>query len=222
MKKVLVIVAHPDDEVLGVGGTILKHVASGDRVYILIFGEGESSRGLKGNIKKREAQALRVAKALGVHSVDLGKFPDNQFDKVPLLEIVKKLESTMARVKPDIIYTHHIRDLNVDHRIISQAALTGCRPQPGFSVKKILNFETPSSTEWQIKDSGNIFCPAEYVNIEDFIEKKLEILKIYCDELKKFPHPRSLDGVRVCAQYRGMEVGYNYAEAFHLTRNLID
>ena len=221
-KKILIVVAHPDDEILGVGGTILKHVKKGDEVNILILGEGETSRNSNANIKKRERQAKKVAKLLDAKNLFLEKLPDNEFDSVPLLEIIKKIESVINKVRPNIVYTHFPYDLNVDHRLTFQAALTACRPQPGFFVKKILTFETPSSTEWQVKKRKEAFCPTEYNNITDFIDKKIEILKIYKDELKKYPHPRSIEGVRTLAQYRGIEVGYKYAEAFQLIRNLHD
>lgn len=140
---------------------------------------------------------------------------------MPLLDIIKKIESVIARIKPDIIYTHHMGDLNIDHRLTTQAVLTACRPQPGFCVKKILSFEVLSSTEWQIKDSSYCFYPTEYTDIFEFIEKKVEILqKAYGDELRQFPHPRSVQGVRILAQYRGIEVGYKSAEAFQIIRFL--
>ena len=222
VNKILVVVAHPDDEILGVGGIILKHVKTGDEVSILVLGDGESSKDSGADIAKREKQAQAVAKALGVREIILKKFPDNQFDSVPLLEITKEVERTVAKVKPDIVYTHFAYDLNVDHRLTFQAVLTACRPQPDFGVKKILAFETPSSTEWQFKDQANMFAPTEYHDISGFIEQKIEVLKIYRDELRAYPHPRSVEGIRILAQYRGLEVGYKYAEAFQVIRILND
>src|SRR3989344_3338736 len=159
MSKILVVAAHPDDEILGVGGTILKHVKNGDQVSILVLGDGESSREAKVDIEKRENQAKRVIQALGAKEMILKKLPDNQFDSLPLLEIIKEVEAVIRQVKPEIIYTHCPTDLNVDHRLTFQAVLTACRPQPGFGVKKILAFETLSSTEWQIKDQSHLFLP---------------------------------------------------------------
>lgn len=220
--NILIVAAHPDDEVLGVGGTILKHVKNGDEVNILILGDGESSRKVGADISKREKQCQKVAGKLGVKKVYLERFPDNAFDSISLLEITKKVELIINRLKPHIIYTHHAYDLNIDHRLTFQAVLTACRPQPNFFVKKILTFEILSSTEWQIKDGNNIFCPNEYSNIGNFIDKKIEVLRIYKDELREYPHPRSIEGVKILAQYRGLEVGYRYAEAFRIVRLLND
>jgi len=220
MSKVLIVVAHPDDEVLGVGGAILKHVKEGDEVRILIMADGESARNEGVDIGKREAQAKKVGEVLGVKDIILEGLPDNAMDSLTLLEITKLVERVVFDFKPEIIYTHCPNDLNVDHRLAFQAVLTCCRPQPGFFVKKILAFETPSSTEWQIKDAAHIFCPTKYIDISEVIDDKINCLKIYKDELREYPHPRSLEGVKVLARFRGIEVGCEYAEAFQVIRIL--
>lgn len=219
--KILVVVAHPDDEILGVGGTILKHKSVGDEINILFLGDGVSSRDTNlSEIKKRATQAMMASKFLGVKKVFLEKLPDNKFDAVPLLDIVKKVEAVIAKVRPTIIYTHFSSDLNIDHQITFNAVLTACRPQPKFCVKEIYSFEVLSSTEWQEKKIKKIFCPIKYVNIEKFIEKKIKAMEIYNNELRKYPHPRSKEGIKILAQYRGLEVGYKYAEAFQVIRVL--
>lgn len=218
--NILVVAAHPDDEILGVGGTILKHINNNDTVSILILGDGETSRGVNINIRKREEQAEKVAQAFRVENIFLEKFPDNKFDSVPLLQIIKKVEEIIYQIKPNIIYTHCQNDLNIDHQLTFRAVLTVCRPQPDFFVKKILTFETLSSSEWQIKDQSHIFCPTEYVDIVEFIDKKLKILKNYDGELREYPHPRSIEGVKILAQYRGMEIGCKFAEAFQIIRSI--
>ena len=217
----MVIAAHPDDEILGAGGTILKHVAERDFLYILILGDGESARDNQGNIQKRVKQAQLVAKKIGAKGLVLEKLPDNKFDSLPLLMITKTVEHTVFEIKPNIIYTHFASDLNIDHRLTFQAVLTACRPQPGFFVKKILSFEVLSSTEWRRKSPQTIFSPTEYVNVSQYIEKKIKLMKIYRDELRSFPHPRSAEGIKTLAHYRGMEVGLDYAEAFQIVRSLI-
>jgi len=223
MNKILVVAAHPDDEVVGVGGTILKHIGVGDRVSILLLGDGVTSRGASvTDIKKRRDQAKQAARVLGVEKVIVEALPDNKFDSVPLLDIVKKVEKVIYIIKPNIVYTHFGDDLNIDHRLTFQAVLTVCRPQPKFFVKKILAFETLSSTEWQVKKKNKLFCPSEYNDIGKFINKKIKAMEIYSDELKKYPHPRSKEGIRILAQYRGLEVGYKYAEAFQVIRQLKD
>ncbi len=174
--KILVVVAHPDDEILGCGGTILKHLKNGDEVSVLILGEGETSKENGSNIEDRQKAAQKAAKFLGVQNLFLQKLPDNQFDSLPLLKIVKIVERYLNQVKPRMVYTHHAYDLNIDHRITFQAVLTSCRPQPNFFVKKILTFETLSSTEWQVKDKKHLFFPNVYQDISDFIGKKNEVL----------------------------------------------
>jgi len=218
--RILAIVAHPDDEILGVGGTILKYISRGDEVDVLILGEGETSKDSNIDIQKRKKQAQQAAKLLGVKNLFLEKLPDNQFDSLPLLKIVKIVEHYLNKIKPIVVYTHYPYDLNIDHRLTFQAVLTACRPQPDFFVKTILAFETPSSTEWQVKDKTNQFRPTVYSDITEFIDKKIETLKVYQDELKKYPHPRSEEGIRVLAKYRGTESGLQYAEAFQLIREL--
>ncbi len=220
----MVIVAHPDDEILGIGGTILKHVAEKDEVSALILGDGELSRSTatSTDTKRREKQAEQVSKKLGFKNLFLEKLPDNQFDSIPLLSIAKIVEKYINKIRPDIIYTHHGGDLNIDHKLTFQAVLTACRPQPGFFVKKIFTFETPSSTEWENKNSGKTFMPNFYNNITSFIDRKIEALKIYRNEMRSYPHPRSYEGIRILAKYRGMNVGYECAEAFEIIRELND
>jgi N-acetylglucosamine malate deacetylase 1 len=219
--KILIVVAHPDDEVLGMGGTILK-LSEENEINILFLSSGEGSRDSEPREKERLEQTREVAKKLGINKVFFENLPDNQFDSVSLLSIVKKVEDVINDLKPNIVYTHHSKDLNIDHRITFQAVLTACRPQPNFFVKKILAFETLSSTEWQQKNSENIFCPNEYVDISETIDEKIEIMNIYKNEIHDFPHPRSEKGIRVLSEYRGMEVGYKNAEAFQMIRNLND
>ncbi|MDD5433309.1 MAG: PIG-L family deacetylase [Candidatus Pacebacteria bacterium] len=222
-KKVLVIGAHPDDEVLGCGGTILKHLNHGDMVSVLILGEGETSKEKNMiDIEGRKKAAQKAAQILGVSDLFLERLPDNQFDSLPLLKIVKKIESHLLKIKPEIVYTHFANDLNIDHRTTFKAALTACRPQPCFFVKKILSFEILSSTEWQAKNIGKMFRPTVYENITDFIAQKLKAMQAHEGELKNYPHPRSLKGIEVQAQYRGIESGYKFAEAFQLIRDLHD
>ncbi|MFH1890124.1 MAG: PIG-L family deacetylase [Candidatus Kuenenbacteria bacterium] len=221
-KKILVVTAHPDDELLGVGATILKHIDKGDEINILILSDGETSKDSHQDIEGRASQAKQVADFLGVKELFLKQLPDQKFDTVPLLEINKIIEGVVKQVEPHIVYTHAPNDLNLDHQITCKSVLIACRPQPGFSVKKILAFETLSSTEWQVKDSANGFYPTHYENIDKYINKKIKALELYKGELKKYPHPRSSEGIRILAQYRGLEVGYNFAEVFQIIRHLND
>lgn len=218
-KKILVIAAHPDDEVLGMGGTLAK-LFSNNRLDILLLSDGEKSREIRLDVLKRQQQAQTVAKKLEVDNLWLENLPDNQFDTWPLLKIVKVIEKYLLKTKPEIVYTHHQFDLNIDHQITFKAVLTACRPQPNYMVKKIISFEVLSATEWQSKDNNQVFLPNLYINIVKTVDKKVELMKIYKDELRQWPHPRSLKGIKTLAEYRGMEIGVKFAEAFKIVRQL--
>lgn len=223
-KKVLVIAAHPDDEVLGCGGTIAKHALQGDVVHCLILGEGVTSRyrrreeAKEEELKKLKLEAEQAASILGVKEVFFRDFPDNRFDTVPLLEIVKAIEAIKGEVKPDIIYTHHQGDLNIDHQITFKAVFTACRPTKDETVKEIYSFEVPSSTEWNAPDAETYFMPDVFVDIAQTFSKKLEALKAYKSESQEYPHPRSPKAVEIIARRWGVNVGIELAEAFRLVR----
>jgi len=226
-KKVLVIAAHPDDEVLGCGGTIIKHVEDNDEVHSMILAEGITSRDVDRNLLLRgtELKTLHensnlVAKIMGVKDLEMHDFPDNRMDSVPLLDIVKKIETKIEIFQPNIVYTHHSGDVNIDHTITHNAVVTACRSLPGQCVKRILFFETLSSTEWQMQTGSKIFKPNWYVEIAKTFEKKMKALKCYSSEMRKYPHPRSYEGVKILAQYRALTIGGEYAEAFSLGRNI--
>lgn len=221
-KSVLVVAAHPDDEVLGCAGTILMHVRRKDKVCVLILGEGITSRNFAMNegLRSKQLAVLRrsvdqAANLLGVHSLFINNFPDNRFDTVPLLDIVKIVEQVKKQVKPDIIYTHHNGDLNIDHRITYEAVLTACRPVKKETVKEIYSFEVLSSTEWNYPYS---FSPNLFVDITKGIDRKIRAMQCYKTEIRKFPHPRSIDALRANARHWGSVCGLNYAEAFETIR----
>ncbi len=218
-KKILAVVAHPDDEVLGAGGTLCVHRDRGDSISILILANGEDSRGSVSDPEKRFSQARGVSDKLGA-KLFLENFPDNKFDTVSLISLAQAVEKVIAEVKPDVVYTHHIDDLNVDHRLTCGAVLTACRPQPNFCVSEILSFEVLSCTEWQIKDH-RVFKPNHYVDISKYVEEKKALMNFYGDELRKYPHPRSLEGIEILSKYRGIEVGLTGAEAFRVVRKIV-
>ena len=224
IRKILVVAAHPDDEVLGCGGTIAKHVRRGDEVYCLILGEGMTSRHFplgeakEDDLKQLKLEAEKSADILGIKEVLFKDFPDQRFDTVPLLEIIKHLEEIKKDIKPDIIYTHHYGDLNIDHQITFKAVLTACRPVKDDTVKEIYSFEIPSSTEWSSPDAGTYFIPDVFVDISETFDKKVEALKAYQSESREYPHPRSPHAVEIIARRRGISVGLELAEAFRLVR----
>ena len=216
---VLVIAAHPDDEALGCSGAMAKHVSAGDRVHVIFMTNGVDSRNNTANsdVKKRQVSAQKSADRLATTSMVSFDFPDNKMDSIPLLDVVKKVESKIIQLQPEIIYTHHIGDLNVDHQVTHKAVMTACRPKPGMCVKEIYIFEVPSSTEWQT--SGfRPFSPNVYVDITDYIDIKKQVLEIYSEEMHQPPHSRSVDNVLRLNALRGNSVGVDYAEAFMLIR----
>ena len=222
--KILVIAAHPDDEVLGCGGTIARLSQDCD-IYTLILGEGITSRDISDEEKKEELNELKkqlneANKILGAKKVFFEDFPDNRFDTVPLLDIIKSIEKVIQKIKPDGIFTHHCRDLNIDHQITHKAVLTAVRPIGDYSVKKILSFEVLSSTEWNYQNQNNVFIPNTYIDISETLNKKLEAMEWYKTEIRDYPHPRSLEGIKILAKKRGLEVGLKYAEAFNLIRSV--
>ena len=220
-KNILVIAAHPDDEILGCGGTISKHIDNEDTVNVLIMADGESSRTTYSEslVQIRNEQAKKASKVLGCSPYIINNFPDNRMDSIDLIDIVKSIEGVVFDLKPEIIYTHYVNDLNIDHQIVSKAVQTVCRPQPGFFVKQILQWETPSSTEWA-ESSENRFQPNWYVDISSYLEKKMEALNCYDSEMRPWPHSRSYEAVKYLAHWRGASVGVQAAECFKLVRNL--
>ena len=218
----LIVAAHPDDEILGMGGTLLKLAQAGqNNLHLLFLSFGEASRGKKeANEDLRKQQAMAVSKKIGASLHLEENFPDNAFDSVPLLKIIQKVEYYLNIIKTTIIYTHHGQDLNVDHRLTFQAVFTAVRPSRYPYLKKLYTFEILSSTEWQVKTSSTVFLPNTYVDIERYLERKIELLKEYRRELSPYPFPRSPQGVKALAQYRGMESGLKFAEAFQLIREV--
>lgn len=224
-RKVAVIVAHPDDEVLGCGGTLAKHIKSGDEVHLLIVAEGATSRDKTRNreAKQNELTELAVATAkssqvLGLTSYTLLQFPDNRMDSIDMLDVIKVVEEFIAKHNPAIVYTHHVSDVNIDHSILHDAVITACRPQPGFGIETILCFETASSSEWQTPDSRNCFIPNWFVDITDTIEIKMQALEHYHREMRPWPHSRSIRAVEHLNRWRGSSIGCEAAESFVLSR----
>jgi LmbE family N-acetylglucosaminyl deacetylase len=226
VEKILVIAAHPDDEVLGCAGTMARFVNEGKSVSIAILGEGVRSRHPdkhsfnKNSVDRLHAETRKAADLLGVKDLFFYNFPDNRFDTVDLLDIVKKLENLIDQVRPDSIYTHHRGDLNIDHVITHRAVLTATRPMADFSVKNIYAFEVPSSTDWAFGEFRAIFKPNFFVDIKRTLDVKLSAMKIYESEIRPFPHPRSLKALESIAIRWGSTVGTEAVEAFELIRGI--
>jgi LmbE family N-acetylglucosaminyl deacetylase len=217
-KIVLVVAAHPDDEILGCGGTLARHVAADDIVHIIILADGETSRGNIDTLVKRTQDAERAAAVLGVNLYRLLGLPDNRLDQLPLLDIVQLIEPAISEIRPTIVYTHHGGDLNIDHKITHRAVLTACRPLPDSTIRAIYTFETPSSTEWSSGQQDFPFTPIHIVDISKTLDQKMAALGCYASEMRAFPHARSYEAIESMARFRGAQFGLEAAEVFGVIR----
>jgi len=230
MKRILVVAAHPDDEMLGCGASIAKWTAQGHQVSIAILGEGATSRystrqaGLAATgpeeVSDLQRCARAAAKVVGVTDVSFHGLPDNRFDSLPLLDVVKEVERRVAELSPERVVTHHGSDLNVDHRAAYHAVLTATRPKPGHPVKEVLAFEVASSTEWGFQTIEPVFRGNHFEDVTTTLAKKLAALAQYPSEMCAFPHPRSAEAVSAIARRWGSVVGCEAAEAFQLVRGI--
>ncbi len=224
--NVLVIAAHPDDEVLGCGGTIARLAADGHQIHIAILGEGITGRhDIRGDadsnaLESLHSHAKRAGQILGATSVEVLDLPDNRFDTVSQLDINKRVERLVEKHNPEAIYTHHAGDLNLDHVITHRAVLTATRPMSKSAVKTIYTFEVASSSEWAFDSTGPAFAPNVFVDIEKFIDAKCEAMSAYESEARDFPHPRSTQALRAQATHWGAGCGRAAAEVFQLVRDI--
>lgn len=224
-KKVLIIAAHPDDEILGCGGTIAKLIKNNCKVDVLFLSEGVSSRFKLGETRNwddeilaRESMATAAAKFLGFSIIGFMRNPNLRMDMLSLLDITKSVQKILIDNKPDVIFTHHSGDLNTDHQICFNAVITACRPSGIDFIESIFSFEVPSSTEWSSSVNLPSFRPNYFIEINSEIESKFGALNFYNFEMREFPHPRSKENIKALAQLRGSEIGFKFAEAFMLIR----
>ena len=225
---VLVVAAHPDDEVLGCGGTIARHADAGDLVHVLIVAEGATSRQQQRDRNQASDELSALAHAaqkagaiIGASGVELLDLPDNRLDSLDRLDLIKQIEERIARHQPQVVYVHHAGDVNIDHRRLHEAVVTACRPTPGQAVRRLLSFEVASSTEWQPSGSAPAFQPNWFVDISSQWPRKREALEAYASEMRPWPHARSLEALEHLARWRGAQVGVEAAEAFCLLRQLV-
>lgn len=228
-KRIMVVVAHPDDELLGLGATMHRLIHEGDcTVHVVILGEGITSRS-----DERDAAAwaeeLRVHREnihaarqqIGYQSVSIHDFPDNRFDTVALLDLVKTVEREKAAFRPSVIFTHHGGDVNIDHQRTFEAVITACRPMADEGVQTIITFETPSGTEWRAPTDPRHFLPNLFFAVSGGdVDAKIAGMESYRYERRPYPHPRSPEALRIQAQRWGVSVGKEYAEAFVLVRSI--
>jgi len=226
-QRVLVVAAHPDDEVLGCGGTIARHSDAGDQVQVLIVAEGATSRQPQCDRDQATDELWTLAQAahqagaiLGAQGVELLNLPDNRLDSLDRLDLIKQIEERITRQQPQMVYVHHAGDVNVDHRRLHEAVVTACRPTPGQPVRRLLSFEVACSTLWQPPGSAPAFQPNWFVDISAQWPRKREALEAYASEMRTWPHARSLEALEHLARCRGAQVGVEAAEAFCLLRQL--
>ena len=224
MPGCLVIAAHPDDEVLGCGGTIARYADAGVPVQVAFLADGVGARGDstpdREALQARRAAAHKACTLLGAAVPVFDDFPDNRMDTVPRLEITRRVEALIAAHAPTTVLTHHAGDVNIDHRRVHEAVVTACRPQPGHPVQTLLFFEVASSTEWQPPGSAPAFQPNWFVDITATLERKREALAAYKEEMRAWPHARSIEAVTHLARQRGASIGREAAEAFMLGREI--
>ena len=220
MTRVLVIAAHPDDELLGLGGTVARHVREGDEVTAVVVSEGATSRYQSGAEDDLRASGRAAAAILGTRELRFLGLRDQRLDAEPILDVIRPIEAIVRELRPEVVYTHHWGDLNRDHRVVSEAAMVACRPVGDGYPRRLYCFETPSSSEWSSTDLSLQFVPNHFVDVTATIEDKLRAMACYATEVRPAPHPRALESLRARAAYWGQIVGRAYAEPFVLVREL--
>jgi LmbE family N-acetylglucosaminyl deacetylase len=228
-KKIMIVVAHPDDELLGLGATLNKLIEEYDvKTHVVILGEGITSRSEERDVKIWEKQLAihrnnikNAQKYIGYHSTSIYDFPDNRFDSIALLDIIKVIEKEKVSFQPEVIFTHHGGDVNIDHQRTFESVITACRPMQEEKTKTIITFETPSGTEWRSPTDPRHFLPNLFISVSQAnIEAKIKGMESYEFERREYPHPRSPEALKIQAQRWGVMVGTNYAEAFCLVRSI--
>lgn len=226
MKKVLVIAAHPDDEVYGLGGTIARLAYEGNEIHVLIVTDGSTSQyrnndNLLEIIKIKKIETEKVRQILNIKSIIYGNLPDMKLDTIPHIEINQLIESTIELIKPEIVFTHFWGDVNKDHRCIYESTIVAVRPIKKQSVKELYCYRVPSSTEWSPSILNNQFLPNTFVDISNFIEQKSKAILTYKTELRGYPHPRSVEYVKKQDEITGLKFGVSNAEEFMLLRKIL-
>ncbi len=223
--KVLVVAAHPDDEVYGMGGTIARLSDEGNEVHVLIVTDGATAQyrespDLTKIINKKIGEAKLANYILGVSKVHFGGLPDMRLDNVDHIEVNSVIERVIRKEKPDVVYTHFYGDVNLDHQCIYKSTLVAVRPMPGQLVKELYCYRVPSSTEWSPQIPSSIFLPNVFVDISEHIPRKQKAIKAYKTEARDFPHPRSVEYIEKCDCVAGLKLGIGSAEEFMLIRKI--
>ena len=221
--KVLIIAAHPDDEVLGVGGTISKYAANGAEIKLLIVTDGSTAQYSDSNdvsaiINQKKDETKRAARILGISDIIYGNLPDMKLDTIAHIEINRVIENVISSFCPNIVFTHSGVDVNLDHCCVYRSTLVACRPVAGQCVKELYSYYVPSSTDWNVQNK-NTFEPNVFVDITGSPSKlKYDAMACYSTEIRNYPHPRSIDALKILDKANGIHVGVECAESFVLHR----
>jgi LmbE family N-acetylglucosaminyl deacetylase len=218
--KVLVIAPHPDDEVLGCGGTIARYTSGGDEVYLCVVTRAYAPEWPEDEIPRRKQEVLKANEVLGIRKTDFLDFPTVKLDTLPQKELADSISGVITEIKPQEVYIPHRGDVNKDHRLVFEAAMVATRPKPATSIRKVLCYEVLSETDWAAPLADSAFLPNVLVDISETLGAKLKAMSEYKLELKEFPHPRSLEAITALAKMRGATIGVNAAEAFMLIREV--
>ena len=211
--NVLIIIAHPDDEVLGMGGTI-KKLSAKNKIHLCVVTDGASAQYQdKKMIDVRRNACKKAGKILNIKNIEFLDFPDMKLDTVPHIEINNKLEKIVKKIRPKLVFTTPKNDYNKDHKIVYESTLVATRPHQNI-VDEIFSFEMPAYSKQE-------FSPTVFVNITKELQTKIKALKMYKSEIRKFPHPRSFDAIKALAMYRGIQSNLKYAEGFECIRSTI-
>ncbi len=219
-RRVAVVGAHPDDELLGAGGTLARHVRAHDEVHAIVVADGAGSRYPQELVGELEKQARLAAEVIGFASLGFLGLPDQRLDAVPLIELTQQLEAALDDIDPHVVYTHFPGDVNADHGLVAKAAWTACRPFARPQLRRFAVFETPSSTEWAWPLAGGQLEPNLFVNVTETLDIKVAAMECYETELREYPHPRSSRALRERAAFWGSHVGRLAAEPFRVLRDV--
>ncbi|MFZ3577506.1 PIG-L deacetylase family protein [Virgibacillus sp. DJP39] len=219
--NVLVIAPHADDEILGVGGTIAKYIDEGHDVYVCVVTSGHKSMFPKIVLEKLRNEAIDAHKFLGIKDTLFLEFPAVMLSEIPKHEINAKINIVIDEIKPEVVFIPHFGDMHLDHYIVSQSTMVGVRPKKENKILEVYSYETLSETEWNVPHVSNVFIPNTFIDISNYLDKKVEAMGYFTTQLTDFPHPRSIEAIRSLAKLRGSTVGVSAAEAFCLVRGIV-
>lgn len=217
---VLVIAPHRDDEILGVGGSIAKHATQGDEVYVCIVTHGIEPICSREKDEEIKTECITADKSLGVKETLFLDFPAAMLESVPRYRLNDALVEVIQKIKPEIVYIPHRGDMQLDHKMVVDAAMVALRPKYEHIVKKIYSYETLSETGWDVPNTINDFIPNSYNDISDYLDVKIQAMKIFRSQIAEYPNPRSVESIYALAIYRGTTVNLKAAEAFSVIREI--